>query len=76
MCVFKGILAYLVSGPKSTPDFPGLILVFVEIMPDKVSLDHKNSYSILKFFIFVIFSLMDNFLIKIKKKEIFKTDQI
>jgi len=54
MCVFEGILAYLVSGPKSTPDFPGLsrisldfpgrLLVFVEIMPDKVILDHKQSY--------------------------------
>jgi len=54
MCVFEGILAYLVSGPKSTPDFPGLprisldlpglLLVFVEIMPDEVILDHKISY--------------------------------
>jgi hypothetical protein len=50
-CVLKGILAYLVSGPKFTPglsrtslDFPGLLLVFVLIMPDKVILDHKMSY--------------------------------
>ena len=47
-CVFKGI-----SGPKSTPglpwtfpDFPGLLLVFVVIMSDKVILDHKKSYLI------------------------------
>ncbi len=26
------------------PDFPGLLQVLVEIMPDKVILDHKNSY--------------------------------
>jgi hypothetical protein len=26
--------------------FPGLILVFVEIMPDEVILDHKKSYLI------------------------------
>ena len=26
------------------PDFPGLLLVFGEIMPDKVTLDHKKSY--------------------------------
>jgi hypothetical protein len=45
MCVFKGILAYLVSGPKSTPDFPGLLLIFVEIMPDKVSLESKLTLS-------------------------------
>jgi len=53
-CVFEGILAYLVSGPKSTPgfprlsrsspDIPGLLLVFLEIMPEKVILDHKMSY--------------------------------
>ncbi len=42
-CVFKGILAYLVSGPKSL-DFPELLLVFVEIIPDKVILDHKKLY--------------------------------
>jgi hypothetical protein len=44
-CVLKGILAYLVSGPKSTRtslDFPGLVLVL--IMSDKVILDHKKSY--------------------------------
>ena len=36
---------------RSGPDFPGLLLVFVEIMPDKVILDHKKSYlvSLLKF---------------------------
>ena len=45
MCVFKGILAYLVSGPKSTPDFPGFLLIFVEIMPDKVSLESKLTLS-------------------------------
>ncbi len=37
-------MAYLVSGPKSTPDFPGLLLVCVLIMTDKVILDHKMSY--------------------------------
>ncbi len=26
------------------PDFPELLLVFVEIMPDKVILGHKQSY--------------------------------
>jgi len=31
----------LVSGPKSTP---GLLLFFVEIMPDKIILEHKKSY--------------------------------
>ncbi len=49
---FKGILAYLVSLPKSLPktslDFPGLLLVFVEITPDKVILDHKKSYLVKK----------------------------
>jgi len=42
-CAFEGILAYLVSG-SPTLDFPGLLLVFVEILPDKVILDHKKSY--------------------------------
>ena len=27
----------------TSPDFPGLLLVFVEIMPDKVILDNKKS---------------------------------
>jgi hypothetical protein len=27
-----------------SPDFPGLLLVFVEIMPDKVISDHRKSY--------------------------------
>jgi hypothetical protein len=35
----KGILAYLVFGPKSTTGLPGLLLVFVEIMSEKVILD-------------------------------------
>jgi hypothetical protein len=35
-CGFKGILASLVSVPKSTPDFPGLLLFFVEIMLDEL----------------------------------------
>ena len=41
MCVFEGILAN-----RSPPflDFLGLLLVFVEIMPDEVILDHKTSY--------------------------------
>jgi hypothetical protein len=44
-CVFKGILAYLVSGPKSTPGLPWAFMeiVLVEIMPEKVILDHKKS---------------------------------
>jgi len=29
---------------RTSLDLPGLLLVFVEIMPDKVILDHKNSY--------------------------------
>jgi len=29
---------------RTSLDFPGLLLVFVEIMPDKVILDHKMSY--------------------------------
>jgi len=28
----------------TSPAFPGLLLVFAEIMPDKVILDHKKSY--------------------------------
>jgi len=62
-CVFEGILAFLVSGPKSAT---GLLLVFVEIMPDtdhKIKIiDHKMSYlvSFENFHFFVIFSLMAN----------------
>ena len=38
-CVFIGILAYLVVGlPRTSQDFPGLILIFVGIMPDKAIL--------------------------------------
>ena len=29
---------------RTSLDFPGLLLVFVLIMPDKVILDHKMSY--------------------------------
>jgi len=59
-CVFKGILAYLVSGPKSTRDFPGLLLVFVEIMPDKAISDHKKSHLVyLKILIFCDFFMED-----------------
>jgi len=29
---------------RTSLGFPGLLLVFVEIMPDKVILDHKKSY--------------------------------
>ena len=32
-CIFKGTLAYHVSGQKSNP---GLLLIFMEIMPEKV----------------------------------------
>ncbi len=39
--ILKMYTAYLVSGPKSTP---GLLLVFVKIMPDEVILGHKISY--------------------------------
>jgi len=39
-------------------DFPGLLLVFVEIMPDQVILDHKKPYlvSFENFHFFSIFS--------------------
>jgi len=33
---------------RTSLDFPGLLLVFVEIMPDKVILDHKKSYLVKK----------------------------
>ena len=72
-CVFKGILAYVASGPKSTPglpwtspDFPGLLLVFVEIMPGKVILDHKSH--ILVYFENFHFFTYGQFLLKIEKK--------
>ena len=66
-CVFKGILAYLVSGPKSIPE---LLLVFVEIMPDTVILDHKSHiWSILKIFIFCDFFAYGQFFLKIKKNK-------
>jgi flagellin-specific chaperone FliS len=40
----------------TSPDFLGLLLFFVEIMPDKVILDHKKSYLVnLKIFIFFNF---------------------
>ena len=45
--VFKGMLAYLVFGSKSTVGLPRTfpdLLVFEGIMPDKVILDHKKSY--------------------------------
>ena len=32
---------------RTSLDFPGLILVFVEIIPDKVILDHKKSYLVI-----------------------------
>jgi len=32
---------------RSSLDFPGLLLFFVEIMPDKVILDHKKSYLVI-----------------------------
>jgi hypothetical protein len=32
---------------RASLDFPGLLLVFVEIMPDKVILDHKKSYFVI-----------------------------
>jgi len=81
-CVFKVILGYLVSGRKSTPDFAGLpwtfpdftglLLVFVEIMPDKVILDHKShNWSILKIFIVCDFFALVYFSKKFKKKSKF-----
>ena len=74
--VFKGILTYHVSGPKSnrglswTPlDFPGLLPFFVEIMSDKVVLDHKTSYLIYfeNFHSLWFFSLKANFCLKLLK---------
>ncbi len=67
-CVFKGILAYLISGSRTSLDFPGLLLFFVEIISDKVILDHKNSYLVFfeNFHFFLIFS-HGQFLIKIAK---------
>ena len=74
--VLKGILAYLVSGPKSTPDFPGLLLVFVEIMPDKVILDHKMSY-LVNFENFHFFQFLAKIgHVKKSQMKIFKIDQI
>jgi len=32
------------SPVRTSLDFPGLLLVFVKILPDKVILDHKKSY--------------------------------
>ena len=32
------------SPPRTSPEFPGLLLVFVGIMPDKAILDHQKSY--------------------------------
>ncbi len=64
-CVFIGILANLVSGPKSNP---GLLLVFVEIMPDKVILDQKNHI----WSFFCVFFTYGQFLLKIEKNEIFQ----
>jgi len=82
-CVFEGILAYLVSKPKSTPDFPGLprtsldfpglFLVFEEIMPDKVILDHSHIWSILKIFIFCDFFTNGQFLLKIENNKNFQS---
>ena len=62
MCVFKGILACLASGPKSTQDFPGLLLFFVGIMPDKVILDNENGLEI-----FIFCEFFGQFLLKIAK---------
>ena len=50
---FKGIIAYLVSGPEFTLGLPRTLLFFMEIMSDKLILDLKKS--ILLVFIFVIF---------------------
>jgi len=84
MCL-QGILDYLVSGPKLTPglartslDFPGRLLFFVETITDKVILDHKKLYLVYfeNFHFFVIFSLVANFCLKSLKKRIFKINQI
>ncbi len=72
------------SPPRTSLDFPGLLLVFVEIMPDKVILDHKKSYLII-FGLFWKFSFLwfftyEQFLLKIEKKwkssKLTKHDQI
>ncbi len=73
-CVFEGILAYLVSGPKNNNKlvFPGLLLVLVEIMPDKFILDHKESYLVyFENFHFCDFFTYGQFLLKIEKNENF-----
>ena len=36
--------AVQISLVRTSPDFPEVLLVFVEIVPDKVVLDHKKSY--------------------------------
>ena len=56
------------SPPRTSLDFTGLLLVFVEFMPDKVILDHKKSY--LVYFQNFHFSLMANFCLKLKKIKI------
>jgi len=43
-CVFDGILDYLVPDLSLPLDFTGLLLYFVEIMSDKVILDHKKTH--------------------------------
>jgi hypothetical protein len=69
-CVFKGFLAYLVSGPKSAP---GFLLVFVLIMTDKVILDHEMSYLVyFENFHFLWFLHLWQIFAKIEKNENFQ----
>ncbi len=74
MCVFEDILAYLVSGPKSTPDFPGLLRNFTSFCGNYARLcqimpDHQMSYLVYNenFHFFTYGQL----LLKIKKNENF-----
>jgi len=41
ICLLVGVRQNAV---RTSLDFPGLLLLFVEIMPDKVILDHKKPY--------------------------------
>ena len=78
-CIFKGILANLVSVPKSqtSPDFQGILRnftsFFFEIMPDKVILDYKKSYFVyFENFCYCDFFTYGQFLLKIEKQENFQ----
>jgi len=63
--VFKGILAYIILGPRSHPDFKGLLLVM------SVKLIFNDIWLILKIFIFMIFHVWTLFYKNQKKNESF-----